>query len=247
MSDILYSFLVASLSGFATLIGFFSIYVKGDKEKIVVAGLSLAMGVMTTVSLIDLIPTSFNIIDFSLIIKIIYLLFFIMLGIVLAGLIDKSIDNKGKSNLLLKTGMVTLLGITLHNIPEGVATYLVSLLERKLGLSLAITIAIHNIPEGISIAIPIYFATNNKIKTFFYCFIASISELLGAVISYYFLAKFITNDMLGTVYAIIAGIMLRIVLGNILPIILKYKKKSLAYLFFFLGIVIILINHYLDY
>ncbi len=59
-----------------------------------------------------------------------------------------------------------MLAIVLHNIPEGIVTFLSASTNQKLGLSLALAISFHNIPEGISIAIPIYFSTKNKKKAF---------------------------------------------------------------------------------
>jgi ZIP family zinc transporter len=59
--------------------------------------------------------------------------------------------------------------ITAHNFPEGLATF-ATLESPSVGMPLAFAIAIHNIPEGIAIAVPVYFATQNK----FYAFSASL-------------------------------------------------------------------------
>ena len=57
------------------------------------------------------------------------------------------------------------LSITAHNFPEGLATFFATLENPGVGMPLAFAIAIHNIPEGIAIAVPVYFATNNKMYT----------------------------------------------------------------------------------
>eukprot|EP00126_Sphaerothecum_destruens_P010957 Sdes_comp20834_c0_seq1m17446 len=67
--------------------------------------------------------------------------------------------NKAKN---LRLGIVTSIGICIHNFPEGVSVYVSSLKDAHLGISLALGIAIHNIPEGITVAAPIYHATNNR-------------------------------------------------------------------------------------
>lgn len=60
-----------------------------------------------------------------------------------------------------------MIAIILHNIPEGIATFVATNSDITLGISLAIAIAMHNIPEGISISVPIYYSTNNKRKPFY--------------------------------------------------------------------------------
>ena len=65
-----------------------------------------------------------------------------------------------------------MLAIILHNIPEGIATFITTTNNVKLGVALTIAIALHNIPEGISISIPIYYSTNSKLKSFIYTFIS---------------------------------------------------------------------------
>lgn len=42
------------------------------------------------------------------------------------------------------SGLLTALGIALHNFPEGIAVYLASLKEARLGLSVGVAIAVHN-------------------------------------------------------------------------------------------------------
>lgn len=69
-----------------------------------------------------------------------------------------------------------MIAIILHNIPEGIATFLTTSENVELGISLAIAIALHNIPEGISISVPIYFSTNNMKKAIWYTFISGMSE-----------------------------------------------------------------------
>ena len=67
---------------------------------------------------------------------------------------------------LYKVGIVSMLAIILHNIPEGIATYVTGVSNKTLAISLTIAIALHNIPEGISIAVPIYYSTKSKLKAF---------------------------------------------------------------------------------
>lgn len=65
-----------------------------------------------------------------------------------------------------------MLAIILHNIPEGIATFMATTSNIKLGIALTLAIAFHNIPEGISISVPIYYSSNSKKKAFNYTLIS---------------------------------------------------------------------------
>ena len=126
--------------------------------------------------------------------------------------------------------------IILHNIPEGIITYIVSNKNIILGLSICISIAIHNIPEGISIAIPIYYSTKSKTKAILYTLISSLSELLGAILTYLFLSKYMNNLIIGIILSITAGIMIQISINKLFPTGKNYNKK-LATIFFIIGFI----------
>ena len=55
----------------------------------------------------------------------------------------------GKTNSLLKTGIIVSIGLAIHNFPEGLAIGSGFEASMKLGLSLALAICLHDIPEGI--------------------------------------------------------------------------------------------------
>ena len=58
MNNIYISFILTSLAGLSTIIGYFIIFIKVNKNKIISFSLSFSSSVMITVSLIDLIPSS---------------------------------------------------------------------------------------------------------------------------------------------------------------------------------------------
>ena len=91
-----------------------------------------------------------------------------------------------------------------------------------IGIKLAIAISLHNIPEGISIAVPLYFATKKKFKTFIYVLISNII--------YIFVAYFATINfgMLGLIISYIIQYPIVISLKNIrIKKVLKLNKKTL--------------------
>ncbi len=229
-----YSFLISSISGLSTLIGFFFIYIKKDKEKIIKNSLALSSGIMLCISIIELMPEGINLLK-STYIKALLLL---IIGMSLPILINKLI----KEEELYKIGIISSIAIMMHNIPEGIITYLTSVKNIKLGLNIALAIAMHNIPEGITIAIPIYFSTKNKYKTFKLVLISALSEPLGALLAHIFLKNKITDNIIGTILLIVSGIMTYLSIIELLPKALKYKEKKNTIFFFIIGIIIMYIS-----
>lgn len=123
---------------------------------------------------------------------------------------------------------------------------MVSGVNIKMGIKLAIAISMHNIPEGISISVPLYYATKQKLKTFFVVLISGFSEILGAFICYLFLSKYISNFFIGCCFSLIAGIMINIALTELLPESFKYSENNFSYLGFLLGSTIMIISHILN-
>jgi len=234
-----YGIIVSTIAGFSTLLGYFFIYIKGNKNNIISKSLSFAGGVMITLSLIDLIPSSItNLnINYNSNISIIYTLLFFFIGFFLTHILEKKFSNE---DTLYKTGLVSMLGIIIHNIPEGIATYVLSSIDLKLGILLGIAIILHNIPEGIGISIPIYYSTNNKKKALLYTFISGISEPFGALISMIFLYKYINTTIIGILFSIIAGLMIYIGYNELIKNSIKYDKKHVK-LYSMLGALFILI------
>jgi len=229
------------------MIGTFLIFISKKKSDFIILGaLSFAAAVMMTVSFTDLIPESFSMLSmtFKMFPAILILLIFLNIGVILSFTIDKYLPDTS-SDGLYRVGLISMLAIILHNIPEGIATFMAGNTDLALGITLTIAIALHNIPEGISISVPIYYATGSKFKALFYTFISGLSELLGAIITYLFLKPFISDTVMGCLFATIAGIMLHIAVYELIPTSLKYQKRNFTLLFFIIGMTFMIMSHLL--
>jgi ZIP family zinc transporter len=118
--------------------------------------------------------------------------------------------------------------VGLHNFPEGLATFLITLEEPAVGLAVALAIAIHNVPEGIAISVPVYYATGKKAEAFSYSFLSGIAEPVGAVLGYFALRPFLNDSALGLIFAAVAGIMVFISLDELLPAAREFGKAHMA-------------------
>lgn len=91
---------------------------------------------------------------------------------------------------LHRTGILMALAISIHNFPEGLATFASALGNIDIAIPIVIAIAIHNIPEGIAVSVPIYQATGSHKKAFWYSLLSGMAEPVGALIGFLFLLPF---------------------------------------------------------
>ena len=239
-----YPFILTLIAGLATMLGTIPIFIKiKDHRKIISASCAFASGVMICISIIDLIPESIKYLNnkYSSLIVILLSFTFLMLGIITSMILDKTVDKYSDGNNLFKVGILSMIAIILHNIPEGIITFIVSNKNIILGLSICLAIAMHNIPEGISIAIPIYYSTKSKFKALMYTLISSLSELLGAILTYLFLGRFINDTILGLILSFTAGIMIQISYNKLFPTSNSYNQK-LSYTLFTIGFIFMIIS-----
>jgi ZIP family zinc transporter len=229
-------------AGLSTAVGaviaFFS---KSKNTNFLSIGLGFSAGVMIFVSFMEIIPKSqdaFSALGFEKYADALALLFFFV-GIGVTAFIDRIIpqdvnphEPKSRGELsvlkpenkhsilhsnLHRTGLFTALAITIHNFPEGFATFVASIDDLTLGLTIAFAIAIHNIPEGMAVSLPIYHATGNKKKAFYYAAGSGLAEPLGAVIGFFLLLPLMGEATLGIIFATVAGIMIYISFDELLP------------------------------
>lgn len=232
------AFIITSLAGLSTLLGsIFTFYKFKNKYKILNIALSFASGVMITVSMLDLIPEGYNLLKSSNI-ALLWLLISINIGIIISIFVDKKISG----NDLYRIGLISMIGIIIHNIPEGIITYIMCTHNIRLGIPLAIAIALHNIPEGITISLPIYYGGKGRGVAILYTLISGLSEVFGAVIAMIFFKNIINNYVMGSLLGIIAGIMLYISIYELIPQAIKYKNKKVSIISFIIGVIIMYLS-----
>lgn len=161
-------------------------------------------------------------------------------GIALIGVIDRlvpasinphepsTVTDKARSRALMHTGVLTALALAIHNFPEGFATFIAALQEPQVGVAVAVAIAIHNIPEGLAVAVPLRHATGSRLKGFLWATLSGLAEPAGAIVGYLLLAPYISDALLGLVFAGIAGIMVFISIDELLPTAEEYGEHHWA-------------------
>lgn len=116
---------------------------------------------------------------------------------------------------LVKAGLIMLLAIMFHNIPEGMAIGATGTAEVKMGILIAILIAVHNIPEGMAISAPLASGGMKAWKTIFLTTLAGAATTLGAILG---LAIGGIGDLaIGICMGVAGGAMLYVTFCEIVP------------------------------
>ena len=139
-----------------------------------------------------------------------------------------------RQRLMMMSAVVST-AIVLHNIPEGMATYVASFHSVSAGAPLAIAIAIHNIPEGLAVAMPLLYATGDRRRAIGLGALSGMSEPFGAI-----LASLVANEnsstaAFGGMFGLTGGMMVYVCIAELLPAAWAEKgvsRESLTFAFF---------------
>lgn len=116
---------------------------------------------------------------------------------------------------LYKTGFLLAIGITIHNLPEGIAIGTGYMHMPKFGVFIALAILLHNIPEGIATALPLCASGVCKWDSFKVAFLSGLVEPFGAVLAVLFLNLF--TGLIPFSLAFAGGVMMFITLDELVP------------------------------
>lgn len=257
--NILFAFSLTLLAGLSTGIGsLLAFFTKKTNTRFLSLSLGFSAGVMLYVSFVEILLKSKKAFIESLgnVAGSWVTIISFFAGIFLIAIIDKIVPKfenpheirkveeigEHKSKKLLRMGLFSAFAISIHNFPEGLATFAGALKNPTLGISIALAIAIHNIPEGISVSIPIYYSTGSKKKAFFYSFLSGLAEPIGALIGFLILLPFFNDIIFGILFAMVAGIMVFISLDELLPTAREYGEPHLAIYGLIVGMIVMAVS-----
>ncbi|MBE5254007.1 zinc transporter ZupT [Mixta mediterraneensis] len=216
--------LLTILAGGATFIGAL-LGVMGQKpsNRVLAFSLGFAAGIMLLIALMEMLPAALHAQGMSPLLG--YGMF--MLGLLGYFALDRLLPHQHPQDLttgrhhpknLRRTAILLTLGISLHNFPEGIATYVTASSDRELGMGIALAVAIHNIPEGLAVAGPMYAATGSKMKAIFWACVSGMAEILGGVIAFMLLGPLVSPVIIAAVMAAVAGIMVALSVDELMPL-----------------------------
>ncbi len=253
---LLYAFALTLFAGLATGIGsLIALVARRTNKSLLSFSLGLSAGVMIYVSFVELFAEAQHSLSelFGEQLGSLYTVLAFFAGVVFIALIDflvpseenphqtrgvEQIDKPQDSRRLQRMGILTAVAIAVHNFPEGIATFATAYDDPSLGMAIAIAVAIHNIPEGIAVSIPIFYATGSRKKAFWYSLLSGLAEPLGGVLAYLLLMPLLSDEMMGLVLALVAGIMVYISVDELLPAAHEYGREHISIAGFVLGMAI---------
>ena len=254
LEDFLFAFLLSLFAGLSTTIGsVIAFIIKKPNPKFISFVMGFSAGVMIFISFVELLLNSIVSIGYQLGVLFFFLGMGIMFLIdVLVShkyefedSIEVLVNDNGsykphlhhghrnrhqsgrkKTKIKIeKTSLFIVLGVFIHNFPEGMATFIGTLTDIKLGLLLTLAVALHNIPEGIAVSIPLYINNGSRRNAFKWSFISGMSEPVGAIVTWVILFPFITPTLLSAMLGVVGGIMVYISLDELLPASRKFGKE----------------------
>jgi ZIP family zinc transporter len=219
-------FLILIIAVAGPILGSFIGVLKRPSELVLFNMLSFAAGTMLAISFLKLIPES---IEFS---SILICAIGILIGSLAMYVMDKLIPHvhvkayshaRAHGKKINRVAIYIIIGMFLHNFPEGMAMAIGFVSDFKLSIAIAIAIAIHDIPEGICTSAPYYYTSRNRLKAF----LLSVSTAIPTVVGFgfaYLLYQFIPLQMVGLFIAATAGIMIYISADELIPV--SYSKGT---------------------
>lgn len=116
---------------------------------------------------------------------------------------------------LFKTGVLLALGITIHNIPEGIAVGAGYVHLPEFGIFIGVAILLHNIPEGIATSLTLHESGVRRRHSVGVALLSGLAEPIGALAAALFLKSF--NSLIPGVLAFAGGVMMFITLDELIP------------------------------
>jgi ZIP family zinc transporter len=237
------AFLLSFVAGSATGIGGLIVVFLGKMNDRFIAGsMGFAAGVMLLVSFLNLFVEALDLTSY-LNVSIAF-----TAGAVMMILIDSFLphfelgkeENGIIDSKLLKSGLLILIGITLHNIPEGVIVIAGYSHMPQLGILIAVAVFFHNLPEGVATAIPLISAGSSKRFVVLSTFISGLAESIGALLGGSLLIG-APDETIGFTLAFAAGVMTYITADELIPIAHEHGHKHAVSIGILLGIVFMII------
>ena len=116
---------------------------------------------------------------------------------------------------LMRLGLLMAITMTLHNLPEGFAVAFSS--YTSVGPVMAAAIGVHNVPEGIIVAAPVFAATGSRRRALAMATVSGLSEPAGALLALCFIKPYLTPTLLQYLLASTGGMMSAVCAIELLP------------------------------
>jgi ZIP family zinc transporter len=231
--------ILSTLAGLATGTGSILVLIKKPSRKVFGFCGGFAAGVMITVSFLELILEPWKLSG-----PLLAILGFGAgsLFMFLDSLLPHtyfSVKEKGVMDTeLFRVGFLMMIGMTVHNVPEGIAVGAGYLQSHTLGLLIAVAIALHNIPEGMAIALPIRESGASRRTAFKLALLSGVVEPVGALSAGLLLE--LSQGLIPLALAFAGGVMIFLTLDELVPVMHSRGHEHFTSLGIIAGCVVML-------
>ena len=223
--------LLTTIAGLSTTVGSLVALIHTEpSHRFMAFTLGFSAGVMVFVSFVELLATGIESTGFGVAVGSFFC------GMALMFLIDYLLPHtyilepvqETKNARLKRLSILIAIGVGIHNLPEGMVTFVGALKDTDLGIALMFAIAVHNIPEGMAVAVPVYAVTGSRFRAFGWSFLSGVSEPVGALLAWLFLYRFMGEMLAGIMLSLVAGFMVFISFDELLPSSYSYRCEHVA-------------------
>ena len=231
--------IITLLSGISFLVGYLITKFIKNEKKLVTFSVGFSFTIILGLVFFDLLPECLELLENKTLI-----ILCIVVGIAILKLLDIFIPNHehgaNNKNHMEHIGLISALALFLHNIIEGTAIYTTSINNLSLGFFTALGVSFHNIPLGIQISSLI----KNKKEKIFLLSSLVFSSIIGIILIKIFNIT-LNNAVIGVLISLTLGMLVYISMFELLCEVKEHIKKRELQIGIVLGIIIILIGHFI--
>ena len=224
--DILAPILLSLVAGSATGIGGLLVLVLGEiSERVIGFFMGFAGGVMLVVSFLQLYAEALTVLP-ALQVTLAFgagAIFMMAIDLTLPHIEFGEWEADVKDRRLFSSGLVIAIGMSLHNLPEGVVVSAGFTHLPELGVLVAVMICLHNIPEGIATVTPLIRSGVKGSRALGLATLSGMAEPLGALIGVTILQSLGGGTVIvGYGLGFAAGVMTYVTIDELIPVAHEY-------------------------
>jgi zinc and cadmium transporter len=224
---------------------------KNPSNSLITNLVSLAVGTLLTTAFLEIIPHAMELSD-----DFHETSFFVLIGILVLFVLEKlliwrhchGLDCESHSPEIDinkdKRGSIIVVGDVFHNFVDGVLIASAFLVNINLGLVAAFSIFAHCLPQQMTNFSILLNSGFSKFKAYLFNIVSSISQLVGAILSFYILSMM--NHLIPVILSFAAASMIYVAVSDLIPGLHKKtetKDSIRQILMIVIGVVIIYIIH----
>ena len=195
-----------------------------SNERAIAAGIGFSVGIMVLISLFELLPSALADAGWA------FMLPAVAAGAAAIAVAHRLIPHRhlvtesaGVDPAMIRSAYLVVLGLVLHDLPEGFAMASAYVAAPTAGFVTAIAIALHNLPEEFAMAAPVASISRPRVL-FGAALLSAAAEPVGAVIG---LAAVGMSPSLNSVFlALAAGAMLFVSVHELVPMARRHGHQA---------------------